>query len=139
MISMMIGGTDVIIETPPNVPVADLILRHLRYFWHDARFQDAEEEEDYDIHNPRVFIRGARGKEFLVYRDQAAAESWKRDGMTPTNSDSMLYFIIQDIPNAENRPGEMTMVCGERTEEIQQLVRDLQWSFQSIQDPCLAA
>jgi hypothetical protein len=129
---VMIGGHDIIIDVPPRVPVADLILERVRRLWPDARFRDAEEEDHYAIHDPQILIRGARSKEFLIYRDPAAVEAWDREGATPANLDTMLYFIIGDDVVGRDSPRELTLVCGKKTREIRRLIDDLTKSFSEV-------
>ena len=51
--------------------------------------------------------------------------------MTPENLDSMLYFLVGEASRIEPGRRELTLVCGERTEAVEQLVRDLESDFQA--------
>jgi hypothetical protein len=127
---MMIGGHDIIIDVPPHAPVAHLILERIERLWPNARFRDAEEEGHYAIHDPQALIRGERSKEFLIYRDLAAVEAWDREGATPANLTTMLYFIIRDDPAGRDSLREVTLVCGKKSREIRRFIDDLTKSLQ---------
>lgn len=135
---MTIGGHDIMMDVPPRVPTVDLILGRIRRLWPEARFQDAEEEDRYAIYDPHVFIGGARSKEFLIYRDLVAVVAWDRDGVTPANLNTMLYFIVRDGASGRVGMSEVTLVCGEKTREIEQFVDDLRKSFRSSRIPLAA-
>jgi hypothetical protein len=136
---MIVGGSDLIIEAPPEVPLTDLILARVRRFWPDSWFQDASEDDVYPIGDTRVSVRGGRSKEFFIYRDRAAIEGWKRGGATLSNMNKMLYFIVSDGDAADDEPREVTLVCGKQTRAIKQLVRDLDQSFRNSWVPVRAA
>ncbi|MEO6808368.1 MAG: hypothetical protein ABI353_04575 [Isosphaeraceae bacterium] len=127
---MIVGGSDLVLFAPSNAPVADLILGRIRRLWPDSQVQDVNEDARRSIRDPRVVIRGGLSKEFLIYRDQDAVDAWDRDGATLANLNTMLYFIIGDASQIEEGLREVTLVCGEQTREVQQLVRDLEASFQ---------
>ena len=126
---MIPGGSDIVIEAPPGTPVADLILGRIRRLWPDGLYQDADDDDAVYIDDPLVAFAGGRSREFFIYRNRIAFESWERDGATPENLDTMLQFLV--TPSEERPAGviEVTLVCGERTETIRALVDDLERSF----------
>jgi hypothetical protein len=126
---MIVGGSDLIFFAPADVPVVGIILRRVRQLWPLAWFQDPDEDKAHRIDDPRVISHGGESREFLIYRDQAAVSAWDRDGATPENLDSMLYFLIGEASEVEPGRRELTLVCGERTQAIEQLVRDLESDF----------
>ena len=119
---MSIGGIDIIIPVPPGVSPAESVLSQVRLFWPCALFVDAEATVSHPIDGPWVLAQGGRSVEFLVYRDSDALDSWHLEGLTPTNANTMLHFLIDDL---EDMSRELTLVCDSRTEAIEQLVRDL--------------
>ncbi len=136
---MIVGGSDIVIEAPPGVSLANLILEYVRLLWPDSWFQDANEDEALPIGDRRVSIRGGRSREFFIYRDRAAVGDWGREGATPSNMNTMLYFILEAKSAGEDELQEFTMVCGERTAEVEQFARDLDRSFRSSWVPVRAA
>jgi hypothetical protein len=135
---MIIGGSDIIIEAPPRVPLADLIIARVRLLWPDSWFQDAEDDEARPMRDPRVVVRGGRSREFFIYRDRASFDEWERYGATPSNMNTMLHFILPDNLAGDNELQTFTMVCGERTAEVEQLARDLDQSFRYAWSPAAA-
>jgi hypothetical protein len=123
----MIGGIDIILQAPPGIPLADLILGRLRSFWQSAVFQRADETDQYPIGDPWVLIHGGASREFFVYKDGDAAAAWARQGAVRENSNTMLHFLIG--PERLGELQEVTVVCDERTREIDQLIGDLQDTF----------
>ena len=127
---MRAWANDIVIEARPDAPVGELILSRVRRHWPGGWFQDAEEDQIYRLRDPRVVVAGGRSSEFYIYRDQEAYDAWQRDGATAENLDTMLYFILDDPASVGGDLQEVTLVCGERTDAIQQLIHDLTASFQ---------
>lgn len=136
---MTAWANDIVLEAPPDAPVAELILGRVRRLWLDAWFQDADEDEVYRLSDIQVVVRGGRSREFYIYQDRSSVEAWKQDGATPENLETMLYFLIGDISNPENGYRQLTLVCGEKTETIRKLILDLNLSFRARQSPPMAA
>lgn len=130
---MMIGGEDIILYAPAEVPAVEVALGRFRRFWHDALIQDPNEAEEayHAIRSLWAATRAARCRELLIYRDRESAESWDQDGMTPENANSMICLIVGEPDEVEAGRREVTIVCNERTEAIEQLVRDLESDFQA--------
>jgi hypothetical protein len=125
---MIVGGEDIVLLAPPDVPVADVILRQLRRHWPDAYFQDADREDYGPIDSPVVLIQGGRSREFFVFSNRTAAEAWHRDGATAENANSMLHFLIGPL-GPRGMPRQVTMVCDDSNAEIERLSADLRGSF----------
>jgi len=123
----MIGGIDTVIQAPPGIPLADLLLGRLRSFWPSAVFQHADATAQFPIDDSWVLMHGGSAREFFVYKDRDAAEAWARHGTIPANSNTMLHFLVS--PPAMGELQEVTLVCDQRTKEIDQLIADLQDTF----------
>lgn len=87
----MIGGADVtfFIRLPPPKAL-DAAVRAVRRFWKSAVFQSGT--------TGRLFPRYASISfsglaEILVYRDQAAFDSWEQSGATSSNRDTMIHLL----------------------------------------------
>jgi hypothetical protein len=128
---MSIGGIDAVIDSPPGVPVSDYILLRVAYLWPESCFQDADEDECRPVAHHSTKVRARRTREFFVYRDRAAAASWKSYGATEANSNTMLHFLIDDDPVDMDRPRHVTLVFDERTEQVEQLIRDIATGFRN--------
>jgi hypothetical protein len=122
---MTIGGTDIVLDAPPGVPVAAILLRLLKSFWPEAVFQDQNEQKWYPLDHPRVTALGGQSTDFLIFRDEAAARSWDRFGLTRKNANHMLNFIIGNSQEDSTKPIQFTLVCNERTPELNQLINDI--------------
>jgi hypothetical protein len=135
---MMIGGSDLVLEVPPRVPAAELIIARMRHFWPEALFQDAESDVAHPIQDPWTGLYGSASREFFIYRDRPSFESWQAEGGTDENLDRMLSFLIGNDA-AAGSPGQVTVVCGEQTPAVRRLIEDLQGSFRAYQAPRQAA
>jgi hypothetical protein len=127
---MSIGGQDILIEIPPDVSAADVIIRLMRQTWPGARFQDADRDDCNPIDSETVMVQGGRSREFFIFRDERSAEAWHRDGATSENAKSMLHFLVDDRPADPSSPRHVTLVCDEVSGAIESLVADLKDRFQ---------
>jgi hypothetical protein len=130
---MEIGGVDIILPVPPNVPVVGLVLDRLRRLWPESLFIDAEGEEHHGIGDPWVDLHGEDSREFLVYKNKDALASWKQHGEDPGSPNSLLHFIVDEAAGADDGSQELTIVCDERTPEIERFVADLELGFRNRQ------
>jgi hypothetical protein len=130
---MEIGGVDIIIPVPPNVPVVGLVLERLRRLWPESIFNDAEGEEHHGISDPWVGLHGEDSREFLVYRDKDALATWERHGADPDHPNSLLHFIVDEAAGVEDGSQELTIVCDERSPEIERFIADLELRFRNPQ------
>jgi hypothetical protein len=129
---MVIGGIDLVFELPADVPAAELILRRVEQFWPNALFQDVEEDKWLPVQNSEILVRRLKSQEFFLYRDRAAAESWAAEGAAPTNQNTMLHFLIRTHKKRGSAFQSITLVCDEKTPEIEQLLSDLKGSMSPI-------
>jgi hypothetical protein len=90
---MMIGGYDIIVDLVPQPGDAGVILDRMRGIWPGGYFQEA----DAGIYAPidtEGLLTVVPHDEFFLYRDKEAFDSWERDGLTPTNGDTMIYVLL---------------------------------------------
>lgn len=137
--TMDIGGIDIILDVPPRVRAVVLILDRVARLWPNSLFVDAEGTEPRPISDAWVRIHGEACREFLIYRDHAALESWRRDGAVDANANAMLHFLLDEVDNAPDGLRELTIVCDERDAMIDRLVSDLELDFGVDQAPASAA
>ena len=74
----MIGGTDIELTIPSDVPAADVIFRTVRRHWPNFVFQDADDETAPYAATTDGMLPKPAGPEFFVYRDKQAALSWDK-------------------------------------------------------------
>ncbi len=130
---MMVGGFDIIFYLPPEIPASALVLARVGQLWPEAIVQDADEDETHPIDGPWPLAEGVRRRELVIHRDEAMVESWDRDGMTPENLDSMILVLVGEPSAVKDGLRELTLVCGERNEETEQLIRDLEADFGGVE------
>jgi hypothetical protein len=122
---MTIGGIDITLEVPRGVAVHQRIIDQVLRFWPDARFQDVESEDDGSLADAGVRLKARDSREFFIYRDRAAAESWRRDGASAATWGTMLQFLVDEGLEETTGRGRVTIVCDERTEPVEQVIRAL--------------
>jgi hypothetical protein len=125
----MIGRTDIVLLSPPNFSVADLILRVCRDHWEGCVFQDAESSEVHSLDEPWIWSAGVRSKEFFVYRDSQFVAEWMAKGAHPEKPNSMLHFLIQDQKSDEELRTEVTLVCDRVDADMRSLIESLKSGF----------
>jgi len=130
---MTIGGIDFIFHLPPEIPAIELVLRRVGRLWPEAIVQDADEEEAHPIVGAWALIEGVHRRELIIHRDEAMSASWDRDGMTPENLGSMLLVLGGEPSAVEDGLRQLTLVCGERNQETEQLIRDLEADFGGVE------
>jgi hypothetical protein len=97
----MIGGVDVVFETQVERAVAlELCARLIMSRWPGAVLENALTTERYA---GVAEIPFAHVSELMVYRDQAAFESWQRLGADPANANTMVHLLAYE-------EGELTAV-----------------------------
>jgi hypothetical protein len=122
---MMIGGIDIILEVPREVPVHQRIIDQVLRFWPGARFQDVDSDDDRPLAESAVRIASADSREFFIYRDQATAKSWQEDGASVATYNTMLHILVDHAP--EGTGGRrVTIVCDDRTDQVEQIIAALQ-------------
>jgi hypothetical protein len=133
---MSIGGEDIILKAPADgAPgdLGDIILRACWRHWEygDCHFEDADRPGAYSFREPWVWTVGTTSKEFFVYKDAAAAESWEQYGMTRANASAMLHFLIGGWEPTPPGIIEVTLVCDRQTRAIKTLVAQLRAMFEN--------
>lgn len=136
---MDIGGIDIILDVPPRVRAAGLILDHVRRLWPDSLFVEAEGTEIRPISDAWVRTHGEECREFLVYRDNASLVSWRRDGPVDGNANTMLHFLLDDIDGSPDGRRELTIAFDERDAMIDRLASDLELEFRREEAPTSVA
>jgi len=124
----MIGRTDIVLQSPPNFSVTDLILRVCRDHWKQCVFQNAESSEIHSLGEPWIWSFGVHSKEFFIYRDSEIAAEWADKG-THSEQNSMLHFLVQ--AKCENGPShsEVTLVCDGVDGDVESIIESLESGF----------
>jgi hypothetical protein len=135
----MIGGIDIVLVAPAGVPLADVIVRRMAETWPDGLFEDVDADHSFPLVDPSLAFRAGQSKEFFVYRDAAAAESWEQDGAVAENANSMIHFLIGGLLAGKHRLRQMTIVCDHESDDVKQLVSDLRNTFRAWQVPARVA
>lgn len=125
----MIGGTDVICAVRSDIPIADMIFRTVRRYWPQFVYQDADDETGPFTPHQGPWLPRPAGQEFFIYRDPKAARSWDRYGATPRNVNTMLYVILPREQGFVPTVTSMTIVCGELSGEMGELMQEIQMSL----------
>jgi hypothetical protein len=130
---MMIGGDDELLLAPANECIADVILRMCRLHWRGSPcvFEDANSDHTYPLSDPWVWKVGTTSREFFVYRSQADADLWEKEGAVPINVNTMFHFMIGDSMAADPRFVEVGFAFDKRTTEIRRFIEDLRSCFLS--------
>ena len=121
--SSAISGFDLVLEVQRHGFSPRLILDVVLDFWPEGVFQDAEEENTRPLSTVFAAEPDLRTREFFIYRDEASARSWNKDGRTDASTNSMLHFLIVDQQPDEGL--QVTMVCDELTPELANLYGEL--------------
>jgi hypothetical protein len=118
--SMDIGGVDLpLTEVPRKAYDARLILAEIAECWPDSVFEGLRDESTRPVADILDQDAPIGSEEFFVYRNQASADRWERNGATGKNANDMLHFIA-----AQSRRGgrmTITMVIGDITPEMGRL------------------
>jgi hypothetical protein len=91
----MIGGEDVVIplHRTDKADALESAVRALTSYWHSAVFEDGLTGQRYMTFSAIPF---GRAHELLVYRDEAALQSWEALGATPSTEGTMVHIIAQE-------------------------------------------
>jgi hypothetical protein len=128
--NMSIGGTDIVLLAPADVPIADLVLRICRRFWPNCVFQEANSAAVHKLDEVMLWLRLTGCNEFFIYHDSDAADTWTTHGSTSINLNNMLHFILSEQPRANLV--EVTLVCDVLTDELRMLIDSLKSGFQDL-------
>jgi hypothetical protein len=117
----MVSGQDVIFETARQGFDHRLLLDVVLELWPDALFQNAEEDEVRSLTAVLADPAAGASREFFVYKDNASADSWDREGWTEEHGNDMVHFLI--VEDAA-RPAilQLTLVIGSVTGETVRLI-----------------
>ncbi len=119
--SSMVGGTDVIFETARQGFALRPLLDAALEVWPDGYFQNAEEAGVRQLTAVAADQQAVIAREFFVYKDEASAESWGRDGWTEDHGNDMAHFLAaEDTPAPEML--QLTLVIGSATVETVRLI-----------------
>jgi hypothetical protein len=131
---MSIGGVDVVLLAPATECIGDVIVRACRGFWpnRECVFRDAHEHATHPLSDPWVWTVGVAQNEFSVYRDAAAAASWKEHGAVKSNANTMFHFIIGEPMAGEPSLIEVAMIFDKLTRAVRAFVSELQNGFLSL-------
>jgi hypothetical protein len=91
----MIGGEDIVIplHTTDKADALESAVRALTSYWSSAVFEDGLTGQRYMAFAAIPF---GRAHELLVYRDEAALQSWEALGATPSTEGTMVHIIAQE-------------------------------------------
>lgn len=122
--SNMVSGTDVIFETARQgfevLPLLDAVL----VVWPDGLLQNAEDDAVHRLTDVLTGQTVSVSREFFVYKDQATADSWARDGWTEEHANDMAHFlIVEDAARPEML--QLTLVIGSVTGEMVRLIDEV--------------
>jgi hypothetical protein len=128
---MTVGGIDTVLLAPAGECVGDLVLRACCRHWDRWKciFQDGNDQATHSLDEAWVWEVGTASKEFFVYRDRAAAESWNTDGATAANANTMFHFIIGEPRPGDPNTVEVAFVCDKLTREVKDFIADLKTTF----------
>ena len=131
---MSIGGIDIVLLAPAKECVGDLILRVCCRHWNGRKcqFQDANDTNIRPLDDPWVWQVGTASKEFFVFRDPAAAESWGKEGAIPANANTMFHFIIGEPKADPPSTVEVGFVCDKLTTSVKDLLAELKAAFLAV-------
>lgn len=124
---MCIGGMDIVLLAPATECIGDLIVRACRRYWPKGEcvFQDAHEHATHSLSDRWVWTVGVTRNEFSVYRDAAAAASWKEKGAIKSNANTMFHFIVGD-EMVDGGFVEIAMVFDRSTSDVRAFIKELQ-------------
>lgn len=127
---MSIGRIDSILFSSTTVCVCDVVLETCRRFWPLAVFQDVASLDIRSLTDPWLWLEGTASREFFVYQDANAAESWDQLGAVPQNSNTMIHVLIRDRPVGHEMIREVTVVCDKLTDEMSDLVLGIKFALE---------
>jgi hypothetical protein len=127
---MSIGGVDTVLKSPGSLPVTEVVLRLCRLRWPNFVFQDEGETQTRTLDDPALWLNLTASQEFFVFRDRAAADRWDEAGFDPTDPNSMLYFLVGELDDSKPPSREVTLVCGELTNEIREFIAQFEQALE---------
>lgn len=118
---------DVVLLAPTSGYIGDVIVRACRRFWPGGEcvFQDAQEHATRPLSDRWVWTVGVTRNEFSVYRDAAAAASWRKKGGVKSNANTMFHFIVGGEP-VRGDLVEIAMIFDKLTPDVRAFIKELQ-------------
>jgi hypothetical protein len=98
----MIGGRDIIYPHGLSGQALDFVQRCVRGVWNKSVVE-------MDSMHPTISV--------FFYKDHQAFQSWKEDGATPENDDTMIHLLSES--------GETTFVVASTQPETRKMVEDI--------------
>src|SRR5438105_484075 len=98
-----IGGIDLIMQGPKTSAPWKIIFQLSHELWPNSVFQDADEEGTHPVSQVMTSKPIPNPREFFIYRDDANARSWEKDGRTTHNQYDMLHFLLFEEPDHPDR------------------------------------
>jgi hypothetical protein len=103
-----------------------MILRACHRYWPECRFQDVHEDALHTLDEPWVWEAGTVSPEFFVHRDAGAANAWDELGAVPSNSNTMLHFLIRSCALGASPVTEITCVCDGREGAVAKIIDQIE-------------
>jgi hypothetical protein len=125
----MIGGTDTVLWVSEGAPAADIILRTVRHHWPDCVVQNADDDVPLP-HREGGWLPEPPGREFFIYKDDAAAANWLEHAAAPENVNTMLYVIVGKRRKPDLGLRSLTLVCGDVAGTMRTIIQDIIAGFQ---------
>ena len=124
----MIGGVDIVFWVPDEGAAVDAILRVVRRHWKDYVFQNADDPRP-SPRPPGNWLPTPSGRQFFLYRDDAAARSWNENGAIPENANTMLHVLVGNRWQPGTHFRSLTVVCDEVAGEMESLLDEIRMSL----------
>jgi hypothetical protein len=125
------GGIDTVLTIPAQVNAIDEILKVCLHHWPDGVFEDDRDGSAYPLAEAASRLPSRPEQEFFVYRDSDASKDWESGGATSANANTMLHFIVGG-PEDKRTVREVTVVCDQMDEAMQQLISELATQLRSL-------
>ncbi len=129
----MIGGVDIVFWAPDEGAAVDAILRIVRRHWKDFVFQNGDDPAPIP-RPPGNWLPTPSGRQFFLYRDEAAARSWDDNGAIPENANTMLHVLVGNRWQPGTHFRSLTLVCDEATGEMSQILGEIETSIRDQVD-----
>lgn len=123
--SNMVGGKDVVFEAAPQGFDVRLVLDAVLELWPDAVFQDVDEEAGRPLTDVLAAGGASTSREFFVYKDEAGAQGWIREGWTEEHGNDMAHFLVSEDATSPNRL-LLTLVIDSLTSQTLELMASVQ-------------
>lgn len=113
-----ISGIDISLDAQVREPFDPRVLLHVvQIHWPEAVFQDAAEVTTIPLERVISATSALHTTEFFVYQDEGSARSWEEEGLTSSNGNRMLHFLIHQEANSTGLL-QITLVVGAITREM---------------------